>query len=269
VKVNKTKAKLLAGEAAFGYELGFGSPLVAEALAGCGIDYLQIDNQHGDWGPDSTIAALMAIEGGGATPMARVARNDYTLIGRLLDIGALGIVVPMVHTPEEARAAADACRFPPLGQRSSGWGRAGRSDPDYWDWIDEQVFLAVQIESATAVENAEAILATPGVDGCWLGPSDLAFSMGIHPRDMADNEAHQRAIERVLEACRNTGTIPGFAAGSAEDALRRAEQGFRFLTCGGDHTLLMNGARASVALLQGAMSSPGTTTAAHAAAGGR
>ncbi len=89
--------------------------LIAEALSHSGIDYLQIDNQHGDWGPDSTIAALMAIEGGTATPMARVARNDYTMIGRLLDEGMMGIIVPMVHTAADAKAAADATRFPPLG----------------------------------------------------------------------------------------------------------------------------------------------------------
>ena len=113
MKVNAAKAKMLAGSTAFGFELGFGSPLIAEALSRTGIDYLQIDTQHGDWGPDSTLAALVAMEGGTATPMARVARNDYTLIGRLLDEGMMGIIVPMVHTAEDAKAAADACRFPP------------------------------------------------------------------------------------------------------------------------------------------------------------
>jgi len=244
--INTAKAKMLRGEPAFGLELGMGSPLVAEALAGSGIDYLQIDNQHGDWGPDTTIAALIAIAGSSATPMARVARNDYTMIGRLLDEGCLGIVVPMVHTAVDAMQAADACRFPPHGQRSCGWGRVARNDPSYWDWIDQELFLAVQIESQTAVDNAEAILSTPGVDGCWVGPSDLAFSMGIHPRDMLTDERHHRNLERVLDACRNTGTIPGFASSSPEDAKRRAEQGFRFLTCGGDHTLLMTGAAATV-----------------------
>jgi 4-hydroxy-2-oxoheptanedioate aldolase len=249
VKINATKAKMLAGEPAFGYELGMGSALVAEALAGTGIDYLQIDNQHGDWGPDSTLAALVAIEGGGATPIARVARNDYTMIGRLLDVGCMGIVVPMVHTAEDAKAAADAVRFPPLGQRSCGWGRVGRNDADYWDWIDEQVLLMVQIESITAVENAEAILSTPGVDGCWIGPSDLAYSMGIHPKNSGNNDEHARAIERAIQACRNTGKIPGIACGSSEEALRRAEEGFRFMNAGGDYSLLLDSARAGLKIV--------------------
>jgi 4-hydroxy-2-oxoheptanedioate aldolase len=249
VKVNKTKAKMLAGGTAYGFELAFGSQLVAEALAGTGIDYLQLDNQHGDWGPDSTIAALVGIEGGGATPVARVARNDYTMIGRLLDVGCMGIVVPMVHTAEDAKAASDACHFPPLGTRSCGWGRVARNDDDYWDWIDEQVLLMVQIESITAVENAEAILSTPGVDGCWIGPADLAWSMGIHPKDQTKHDAHARAIERVKGACKNTGKIPGIAAGSPEDAARRAGEGFRFINAGGDFTLMMDAARAGLNLL--------------------
>ena len=83
MKINTAKAKMLAGGTAFGFELGMGSATIAEALSRTGIDYLQLDNQHGDWGPDSTIAALIAMEGGTATPMARVARNDYTMIGRL------------------------------------------------------------------------------------------------------------------------------------------------------------------------------------------
>jgi 4-hydroxy-2-oxoheptanedioate aldolase len=246
MKINTAKAKMLAGGTAFGFELGMGSALIAEALSRTGIDYLQIDTQHGDWGPDSTLAALVAMEGGTATPVARVARNDYTLIGRLLDEGMMGIVVPMVHTAEDARAAADACRFPPLGARSCGWGRVGRNDPDYWDWIDEQVLVMVQIESITAVENAEAILSTPGVDGCWTGPADLAYSMGIHPRDQRQDDRHRRALERILEACANTAKIPGIAAMNPEDAADRAAQGWRFVNAGADYQLLLDAARAGL-----------------------
>ncbi len=246
MKVNAAKTKMLAGGTAFGFELGFGSPLIAEALSRTGIDYLQIDTQHGDWGPGSTLAALVAMEGGSATPMARVARNDYTLIGRLLDEGMMGIIVPMVHTAEDAKAAADACRFPPIGTRSCGWGRVGRTDPDYWDWIDEQVLLMVQIESITAVDNAEAILSTPGVDGCWTGPADLAYSMGIHPRDQRSEDRHARALERIQEACANTGKIPGIAAMNPEDAADRAAQGWRFINAGADYQLLLDGAKAGI-----------------------
>jgi 4-hydroxy-2-oxoheptanedioate aldolase len=238
---------MAAGQPAFGYALELGSPIAAELMATTGVDFIMIDTQHGSFGPDSTISALMAITAGGAaTPMARVAFNDYTRIGRLLDEGALGIVVPMVHTAEAARAAADACRFPPLGTRSWGWGRAGRSGDDYGDAVNAQIFVAVQIESAEAAANAEAILATPGVDGCWIGPGDLALSLGLHPRDAQGDERHEQAIARVLDACRNTGKIPGFAAYTPEEARLRAAQGFLFLTAGSDVEILLTGARAGV-----------------------
>jgi 4-hydroxy-2-oxoheptanedioate aldolase len=242
---------MAAGQPAFGYALELGSPIAAELIAGTGVDFVMVDTQHGSFAPESTVQSLMAITAGAAVPMARVARNDYTLIGRLLDEGALGIVVPMVNTPEEAKLAAESCRFPPCGARSWGWGRAGRYGDDYGDWINEQVFVAVQIESTEAVRNAEAILATPGVDGCWIGPSDLALSLGLRPRDAAGAERHERAIAQALAACRNTGKIPGFASYTPDDARLRADQGFLFLTAGCDLEILLAGALSGVAQLVG------------------
>ncbi|MBI3970876.1 MAG: hypothetical protein HY332_06265 [Chloroflexi bacterium] len=247
--INTAKQTMLQGKPAFGYSLGMGSPLAAEALSRCGIDFLLLETQHGSWGTDSSILALMAMAGGTATPMARVARNDYTLIGKLLDQGTLGIVVPMVHTAEEAKAAADACRLPPRGTRSWGMGRARTFGDEYMDVIDEQLFVALQIESAQAVENAEAIMSTPGIDGCWAGPADLALSMGIHPRNAATDERHQRALERIVQACRNAGKIPGLACATPEDARRRAAQGFQFLTAGGDMGMLLAAAKAGLRAL--------------------
>ena len=127
--LNTAKQKMLAGRPAFGFALGMGSPLNAELLSRSGIDFVMVDRQHGSWGEDSAIAALVAITGSSAIPMARVARNDYTFIGRLLDEGVMGMVVPMVDTPDQARAAADACRLPPQGSRSWGWGRPSCTAP--------------------------------------------------------------------------------------------------------------------------------------------
>lgn len=249
MKVNTALQKMRAGQPAYGYSLGLGSPQAAELLSASGIDFIFVDNQHGSWGPESTSLAFMAIHAGGSVPMARVAKNDYTLIGRLLDEGAMGIIVPMVDTPEQAQAVADACRLPPVGKRSWGWGAASRYGSEYSERINDELFVAVQIESALAVENAEAIMATPGIDGCWVGPADLALSLGIHPRDQANDERHIRALERVVEACNNTGKIPGFAAFAPDDAVRRAEQGFRFLTSGSDIGFMMSGALAGLKTL--------------------
>ncbi|MDQ6673425.1 MAG: aldolase/citrate lyase family protein [Chloroflexota bacterium] len=243
------KQKMLQGQPAYGYSLGLGSPLAAELLARCGIDWLLLETQHGSWGHDGAIAALVAVAGGSAVPMARVAKNDYFLIGKLLDQGVMGIVVPMVDTPELAKAAADACRLPPRGTRSWGVGRARVYGDDYFDWIDDQVFVAVQIESIGAVEQAEAIMATPGVDGCWAGPADLALSMGIDPRKAGQDERHARALEKIVAACRNTGKAPGVACATPDEAKHRANQGFQFNTAGSDAGFLLGGAKAGLTVL--------------------
>ena len=251
MKINTAKQRMLAGEPAFGFSVGLGAPQNAELLSATGVDFILLDRQHGSWGDDSTLAALTAMQAGSAIPMARVLRNDYALIGRLLDEGFLGIVVPMVNTAEEAAAVADACRFPPVGQRSWGWGHARMYGPDYAEWIGEQLFVAVQIETAEAVKNAEAILGTPGIDGCWLGPSDLSFSLGFHPREMDSRDEHRIALEAVVKACRNTGKIPGVAGRGIEDARKRAAMGFQFITAGSDIGFLSAGAAAALVELNG------------------
>ena len=109
--------------------------------------------------------------------MARVRQNDFGAIGRLLDMGALGIIVPMVHNAEIAKAAAFAMRYPPRGGRSGGaFGVGFHGGGEYMSWADDEVFLAVQIESAEGLNNAEEIMAVEGVDGCWVGPGDLGIS---------------------------------------------------------------------------------------------
>jgi 4-hydroxy-2-oxoheptanedioate aldolase len=250
VRVSKTREKLKTGQPAFGFALGLGSPIAAEALAATPIDFIMVDNQHGSFGPESTIACFMAISTGAPTPIARVARNDYTMVGRLLDEGCMGIVFPMVHTAADAKQAADSCRLPPVGNRSWGWGRAARYGDDYPDWVNDQVLVIVQIESIQAVENAEAILATPGVDGCWLGPGDMALSMGIDPRKASTDDRHIAATERVLQACRNTGKAAGFACNSTEEARTRADAGWQFLTAGSDIGFLLGGAAAALKTLR-------------------
>jgi 4-hydroxy-2-oxoheptanedioate aldolase len=249
VILNTAKQKMLAGQPAFGFGLALGSTLNAELISRSGIDFVMIDRQHGSWGEDSAIAALVGIHGSSAIPMARVARNDYTFIGRLLDEGVMGMIVPMVDTPEQARSAADSCLLPPQGKRSWGWGRAQLYGADYAERINEELFVAVQLESVEAVKNAEAILSTPGIDGCWTGPSDLALSLGFHPSEMDNRDEHARALASILEACRNTGKIPGIAGRSVDDALNRAGQGFQFITATSDGGLLNSGAAAAVARL--------------------
>jgi 4-hydroxy-2-oxoheptanedioate aldolase len=252
MRINTAKQKMLAGEPVFGFALGLGSPTAAELIGNSGGDFVFLDGQHGSFGPESTLACLQALSGSPAPAMARVARNDYTLIGRLLDEGVLGVVVPMVHTAEDAKEAADACRFPPAGTRSWGWGRAANLGADYPAWINDQVFVAVQIESAQAAENAEAILATPGVDGCWIGPGDLSLSLGVHPSQATTDERVLAAVEATLAACRNTGTVCGYACASVAQGLALAARGMQFLTVASDIGFLLTGAQAARDQIQAA-----------------
>ncbi len=246
---NRTLAKIKAGKPVYGFASGIGSPIATETLAASGIDFVFLDGQHGSFGMDRVIDCLLAIGGYPADAVARVPVNDFTWIGRFLDEGCVGIVVPMVNSAADAKKAADACRFPPIGTRSWGWGRAARYGANYTDEIDREVFLAVQIETKTAVENAEAILSTPGVDGCWIGPSDLALSYGIHPRDRFASEVHAEAVERTLQACKNTGKFAGYATSGPTEALALAARGFQFLTVGSDAGFILNGIAAEMAQL--------------------
>ena len=239
-QVNVAKQKMLKGEPAIGVTCGSGSPLIAESLSFAGFDFVLIDTQHGAWTDESASHAFRSIDLGQATPMARVKWNDLGAIGRLLDRGALGIVVPMVNSAEQAAAAAFAMRYPPHGGRSSG-GIPPRFGKDYDRWINDEVFLAVQIETVQAVENAEAILAVEGVDGCWIGPADLAKSMGIDRNTDEGFQAHRAMIAKVAEACRKTGKIAGIS-GDVDISFWK-NNGFRFVTASYDGGLMLEGAK--------------------------
>lgn len=253
MKTNTTKQKMLSGKPALGFAAKLGSPVAAEFLSHCGADFVSLDTQHGSWGDDSMIAGVASICSGTATPMARVLNNQYHLVARLLDAGVLGIIAPMVDTVEEAQAMAAACRYPPVGQRSYGWGRALVYGADYADWINDQLFVAVQIESAQAVRQAEAILAVPGIDGCMIGPQDLALSLGFHPREISQHDEHARALEHVIQACRNTGKIPGIDIGGPDLAVLRVQQGFKFVVMGSDVRFLQGGATAAIKTVTAAL----------------
>lgn len=253
VKLNTAKQKMLCGEPALGYSAKLGSPVAAELLSTSGADFVLLDGQHGAWGPESMVQGIASVCAGAALPFARVAFNSYTLINQLLDAGVFGIIIPMVNTVEEARAVATACRYPPVGDRSMGWGRAVAYGDDYADWIDDQLFVAVQIESVQAVETAEAIMAVPGIDGCMAGPVDLALSMGIRPSEALGNAEHVRMLERIVQACHNTGKIPGIDTGAPTHAALRIKQGFRFIPMGSDAKMMAGIAASSMAQLREAI----------------
>jgi len=241
MRTNAAKQRLLAGKVAIGAGAVLGSHLGVELMSHAGFDWILVDCQHGNWEEETALLAFRAISQGSAAPMARVRHNDFAAIGRLLDQGALGIVVPLVNSAADARVAAQAVRYPPRGGRSMGAFLAGYHGPNYEQWADDQIFLAVQIESAQAVANAEEILAVEGVDGCWIGPKDLARSMGVDISTPEGRQAHEAAILSVLTACRKTNKIPGIDGDGETQARRWLGHGFQFVTTISDAGLLIQG----------------------------
>ena len=241
MRVNEAKRRMLEGNSVLGPVVGLGAPLIAETFSLAGCDYVIIDQQHGAWDDTNTLQAFRGIMVGSAVPLARVPRNDYYSIGRVLDQGALGVIVPMVNSAEEAEAAVYATRYPPCGGRSWGPFGAGGYGPDYGDRANDEILLLVQIETRQATERARDILAVEGVDGCWIGPLDLARSLGADYHSPAGTPEVEAAIESVLASCRETGKIPGiFAVGIGK---RRLDQGFLFVTTCSDAMLIVDGVK--------------------------
>jgi 4-hydroxy-2-oxoheptanedioate aldolase len=228
MRYNTAKQKMYDGQPAIGGAACMGSPLAAEILAKAGVDYVLVDDQHSCWQPDSMLAAFRSIVVAGSVPMARVGKNDFYHIGAMLDRGALGIVVPMVHTADDAAAAAYAMRYQPSGSRSIGAYGSVMYGEEYMNCANEEMFLAVQIESKQGFDNVEQIMAVEGVDGCWIGPADLAASMKLDLRNPADQKIHEQAIVHIMRACIDAHKIPGIAClGLGELRIR---QGFLFVT---------------------------------------
>ena len=237
--VNTAKRRMLEGQPAIGAEAGLGSTLSVELMAPLGFDFILVDTQHGAWVEETAMQAFRAIRLGGCPPMARVRSNDFGLIGRLLDIGAMGIIAPMVNSVQDAEAFAFATHYPPRGGRSFGPFGTGFLGSDYDNWIDQELFVGVQIETAEGAENAEEIMTVDGIDGCWVGPNDLSRSMDVE----LGSPAHVDAIRGVIKACQKTGKVPGISTPTAEAALRWIEEGCLFVTAGGDPGWVLDGAQ--------------------------
>jgi len=176
-----------------------------------------------------------------------VLRNEYHLIGRALDDGALGVVVPLVNSAAEAKAAVQAARYPPAGARSAASARVRYYGEDYVQQANSEIMVVVMIETREAVGRVEEIAAVPGVDCLMIGPGDLSLSLGCFG---APDAAHAAAIEGVVAAGRKAGVSVGMACGGPDDAVRRAEQGMLFLAGGSDWGWAIGGAQAHLAALQ-------------------
>lgn len=229
-----------------------GSPVAAEIAGGAGMDWVLIDGEHSPIGLETITGLLRALAAYPATPVVRVPALDAVVIKQVLDAGAQNLLVPMVDTAEQAADAVRAVRYPPAGVRGVGsaLARASRWNavPEYLARAAGLVSLTVQIESAAAVEQAAAIAAVEGVDALFVGPADLAASMGLlgqqgHPEVVA-------AVHRVFDAAHAAGKPVGVNCFDPERAREYARAGADFLSVTADVTLMMRGAQEAAASLR-------------------
>ncbi|VCU71292.1 5-keto-4-deoxy-D-glucarate aldolase [Pigmentiphaga humi] len=224
----------------------------AELLASAGLDYVCADQQHGllDYGDAVTMFA--AIERAGAAPVTRVPAAADWMIGKALDAGTQAVIVPMCETAAQAAAAVAACRYPPAGVRSYGPIRAAlvRNARDT-AVLGGGPLCLVMIESRQGLANLEAIAATPGLDGIYVGPADLALGLGLEPDLDKPEREHADAVRAILEACRRHGLTAGIQCSGGASGRRYADMGFGLITIAKDSALLQAGARQELAAAQG------------------
>ena len=232
------------GGTALGAWISLREPVLAESAAMSGYDYVCIDMQHGLSDYDDVVGMLQAMARLPTVPIVRVPWNEQGIIGRVLDAGAMGVIIPMVNSPDEARRAVEACRYSPGGSRSFGpLVATSRYGPDYLARPNELVACIPMIETTQAVEAVDDILAVPGIDAVYVGPADLSITYGLPPGVDNSDDVFVKALETIVASCQSHGVVPGIHS-SAALAGKRHGGGFRMITVGNDAGAAMQGLRA-------------------------
>ena len=230
-----------------------GSETNAEIAASAGFDWLLIDAEHSPYGLETVTSLLRTVAAYPATPVVRIPVNDTVLIKQYLDLGAQNLMVPMVHNAEQAEKAVAAMHYPPRGVRGIGAALARSSRfngvDDYLNKASETVSLTVQVESAEAVENAAEIAAVDGVDAIFIGPSDLAASMGL--RGQQQHSDVLAAVDTTFKTVRDAGKLVGINAFNLEQAQAYIDAGASFVCVGADVQQLASATRALVEKFKG------------------
>lgn len=230
------------------------TPDVPAIAAACGYDAVYVDLEHTCTSLETAAMLCASAVGAGISGLVRVASRDPSVIARVLDGGAAGVIVPHINSPEEAQVVVDACRFPPRGHRSISGpnavsGYRERSAAELVELMDERTVVAVMVETPQAVQACDAIAAVPGVDMILLGPSDLTAEMGIHGQ--YENEHFHSAVESVAAACRQHGVALGVAGIKSLDLLNRfVGLGLRFISAGTDVGMMTEAATARARALR-------------------
>jgi 2-dehydro-3-deoxyglucarate aldolase len=235
MRQNDLKRRLHIGEAVVGSWLSVAHPTIAEVMGQAGFEWLVVDMEHGIIGIEAVHSLVLATSTTSASPLVRVPWNEPVIIKRVLETGPTGLLIPQVNSARDVESAIRSARYPPQGIRGIGCQRAagfGAWFEEYLDHANEQLLMAVQVETVSALQNLTEILSVEGLDVIFIGANDLSASMGFfnqpgHPRV-------QEAIDRILAAGRHAGVPVGLMASDANDVKRRIKQGFQFVGVGSD-----------------------------------
>lgn len=253
---NHSLAQWRAHEKSIGAWLSMPDLYSAEILAHLGFDWVCFDLQHGLMDYSHLTHLLPAVAHARVTPLVRVAANQPDQIGKALDAGAQGVIVPLVNTAEDARKAVAACRYPPAGARSCGPIRAAMHEGlSYLQTANEQVACVVMIETEEGLRNVEMIAATEGVDALFVGPMDLCYGLGLTPGSFTDAR-FQQAIATIMAACAKYNRAIGIFGFTPEMAAHSLQSGFDFASAGTDGNFLRAGATQALELARGKAAAP-------------
>ncbi len=233
---NPLRSRIEGSELLLGGWCTLPTSFAAELVASSGVDYAVIDLQHGLTGYSDLVSMLQAISLAGAVPLVRIPFGDYGMAQRALDAGALGLIFPMVNSPELARIAVDCCRYPPLGERSFGPIRSKLNLGTDPVWVNIQIMCLVQIETRQSMSNLDSILAVEGVDGVYVGPADLALSHGLSVgKPSVELDA---LLRRIRDGCVGQGKIPAIHTTSGVDCREKIALGYQMCSIGSDSVWL-------------------------------
>ncbi|MAG37232.1 MAG: 2,4-dihydroxyhept-2-ene-1,7-dioic acid aldolase [Dehalococcoidia bacterium] len=242
MRTNQALAKLRSGGIVAGPLMVYDSPDLVGQVAHMGFDWVWLDWQHGQFTETTLNVALGRFLSFESVPLVRVRGHEPGVINRVLDMGALGVVVPMVQDAGQARAVVQAAYYPPLGQRSGGGVRLSLlgdgGTADYFAHANDEIMVIVMVETEAAIERVDEIMRVPGVDVVFIGPGDLMLDVKARGHDEA---RHEQLVQQVAGASRQTGTAAGYACGSRDDAERRIAQGFRFVSYSSDSQVFQAG----------------------------
>jgi len=221
----------------------FPLPMVSRFLGQMGWDWVIVDMQHGCPNTETAYECIHTLHSAGTMPLLRVSVGVPSEVQRALDLGARGVVVPMVNSLAEAEAVARAAKYPPLGCRSMGGDPAWHYGEDYPERANRETLLLVQVEHIDSVNQVEAIMALPGVDGCFIGPTDLALSMGLPRTDYENHADHRAAMARTLAACHAHSKLACVNTYSMKDVQEKIAAGYDCITFKSEAEFFINAGR--------------------------